>query len=435
MTERLTLTAAADRSLAWVEGDSVRYVVATLAAARPEAMARAPAPPVHLALVIDVSGSMAGEKLEQAKSAALGVSERLRDADRLTIVSFASDTIVHVDASRLTGEARSTTRRAIEALAPRGNTNLSEGWLTGAECVARGMEGAGVHRVVLLSDGQANAGISLPSELSVHARELARRGVTTSCVGIGDDYDSAVLEAIAGHGGGRLHHVDDASDIVATLMGELGEIGDLAAQDVSISLHVPATAKAVLVGSAPTEVAMGALTVSLGALVADQPRACVFRLTLPAGRAGEELLFGLTARAAAPDSAAIAARPCEVAFTLVEGARNNRQPRDETASMAVANAWRAEIVRTAARLNEAGDRRQARRFVERELHHFERYCAGLEGALPLLKEIATMKQHVDESWDLQTIKLMRFEAYALESNRQDYRAVKPNWTRRLGEKR
>ena len=83
MTERLTLTAAADRSLAWVEGDSVRYVVATLAAARPEAMARAPAPPVHLALVIDVSGSMAGEKLEQAKSAALGVSEAILEAAAL----------------------------------------------------------------------------------------------------------------------------------------------------------------------------------------------------------------------------------------------------------------------------------------------------------------------------------------------------------------
>jgi hypothetical protein len=45
-------------------------------------------------------------------------------------------------------------------------------------------------------------------------------------------------------------------------------------------LHVPATAKAVFVGSAPTQVAIGALSVSLGALVADRPRICVFRVTL-----------------------------------------------------------------------------------------------------------------------------------------------------------
>ena len=208
MTERMTLTAAADRTLAWVEGDSVRYIVATLDAARPETVATAPAPPLNLALVIDVSGSMTGEKLERAKEAAIGVADRLRDTDRLSVVSFASDTLVHADARRLTGDARSAIRAAIETLETRGNTALSEGWLTGAERVARAMEGAGVNRVVLLSDGQANEGIVDPGHLAAHASELAKRGVTTSCVGIGDDYDSVVLQAIAEHGGGRLHDAE-----------------------------------------------------------------------------------------------------------------------------------------------------------------------------------------------------------------------------------
>jgi Ca-activated chloride channel family protein len=431
MITRLTLTAAADRSLAWAEGDSVRYIVASLEAARPATTATAAAPPVNLALVIDVSGSMSGEKLEQAKVAALGVADRLRDADRLSVVSFASDTVVHADAKRLTADARSAIRAAIERLYTRGNTNLSDGWLTGAERVASAMEEAGVNRVILLSDGQANAGIVRPEQLEGHASELAKRGVKTSCVGIGDDYDSVVLQAIAEHGGGRLHDVEQASDIVAALMGELGEISDLAAQDVSISLHVPATAKAVFVGSAPTEVAMGALTVSIGSLIADRTRVCVFRVTLPAGKVDEALLFGLTARATAPDGAALEARPCEVPFTLVEGARNNRQPRDEAASMAVATAWHAEVVRTSARLNRSGDRRQARRYLERELHHFERYCGGLEGALPLLKEIATLKQHADRTWDERTRKEMEIAAYSIESNRKDYRTIKRHWMDRL----
>jgi Ca-activated chloride channel homolog len=300
MTERLTLSVAADRSFAWAEGDSVRYIVATLDGRRPESAASEPTPPLNLALVIDVSGSMSGEKFARAKAAALDVANRLRDTDRLSIVSFASETIVHVEATRLAGDVRSAIRAAIEKLETRGNTDLSEGWLTGAECVAKAIEGAGVNRVILLSDGQANAGIVEPEQLAFHASELARRGVTTSCVGIGDGYDSLVLQAIAEHGGGRLHDAELASDIVAMLMGELGEIGSLAAQDVSIALHVPATAKAVFVGSAPTQVATGALSVSVGALVADRPRACVFRVTLPAGKIDETLLFGLTARGTAP---------------------------------------------------------------------------------------------------------------------------------------
>ena len=56
MTERLTLSVAADRSFAWVEGDSVRYIVATLDGRRPESAASEPTPPLNLALVIDVSG-------------------------------------------------------------------------------------------------------------------------------------------------------------------------------------------------------------------------------------------------------------------------------------------------------------------------------------------------------------------------------------------
>ena len=369
----------------------------------------------------------------RAKAAALGVADRLRDTDRLSIVSFASDTAVHVEATRLAGDARSGIRAAIEGLETRGNTDLSQGWLTGAECVAKAIEGTGVNRVVLLSDGQANAGIVDPEQLAFHASELAKRSVTTSCVGIGDDYDSIVLQAIAEHGGGRLHDAELASDIVAVLMGELGEIGNLAAQDVSIALHVPATAKAVFVGSAPTQVATGALSVSLGVLVADRPRACVFRVTLPAGKIDETLLFGVTARGTAPDGTALEARLREVVFTLVEGARNNRQPLDEKASMAVATAWHADIVRTSAQMNRAGERRQARRYLERELRHFERYCGGVPEALPLLKEVAALKQNSDRSWDERTRKEMEFAAYAAQSNRSDYRAPRKSWLNRLND--
>ena len=130
---------------------------------------------------------------------------------------------------------------------------------------------------------------------------------------------------------------------------------------------------------------------------------------------------------------ALEARLREVVFTLVEGARNNRQPLDEKASMAVATAWHADIVRTSAQMNRAGERRQARRYLERELRHFERYCGGVPEALPLLKEVAALKQNSDRSWDERTRKEMEFAAYAAQSNRSDYRAPRKSWLNRLND--
>jgi Ca-activated chloride channel family protein len=320
----------------------------------------------------------------------------------------------------------------VEALGPRGNTNLSDGWLTGAECVAAAIDGPGVNRVVLLSDGQANAGITNPEQLAAHAAALAKGGVVTSCVGIGDDYQSITLRAIAESGGGRLHDAEEGKEIVDALLGELGEIGRLAAQDVSVTLRVPATAQAALLGSAPVTVGAGSLSVFVGALLADAPRAVVFRITLPKGEAEERLLFGVTARGVDVVGEALEAKPAEIAFTFVESERNKRQPRDEAASMAVARAWHAEIVRGAARLNREGERRQARHFVERELALFDRYCAGLSAeATALVKEIVILKQHVDRDWDERTRKEMEYSAYAVQSAKPDYRPARASWSKRL----
>ena len=175
MTDNLKLTAAADRPLAWAEGDSVRYVVATIEASAPKKKENQPAPPIHLALVIDASGSMAGEKLASAKAAALGVADRLRDSDRLSIVSFASDVMVHANALNLTGEARVSIRAAIGALDTRGWTSVR-------------IVGSGEPELLFLlgpdhretsdepGDGQIGGRATLSDSLNDARRQIGQRG-------------------------------------------------------------------------------------------------------------------------------------------------------------------------------------------------------------------------------------------------------------------
>jgi Ca-activated chloride channel family protein len=323
-------------------------------------------------------------------------------------------------------------KSAISQMQSRDRTNLSDGWFTGAECLAKSMREGGVNRIVLLSDGQANAGITDPEQLARHAAELAKRGIVTSTVGIGDDYEGQILRAIAENGGGRLHDAERGTDIVDVLAGELGEIGRAAAQDVAVTLLVPATARVKLVGSAPSTVGIGSLTVLAGTLLAGRPRHVVFRIALPSGRADESLLFGVTARGTSPTGAALEATPTEVALKFAVGAINSPQPRDEATSLIVAQTWHADIVRTAASMNRSGDRRHARHYVERQLRYFERYCDGLPNARELAREITLLRRNIDRSWDERTRKEMELGSYLAEANRVDHRcAARASWAARM----
>jgi Ca-activated chloride channel family protein len=261
---------------------------------------------------------------------------------------------------------------------------------------------------------------------------LAKRGIVTSTVGIGDDYEGRILRAIAENSGGRLHDAERGTDIVDVLAGELGEIGGVAAQDVTVTLSVPGTARVKLIGSAPSTVGVGSLTVLAGTLLAGRPRQLVFRIALPSGQAGESLLFGVTARGTSPTGAALEGTPTEVALKFAVGAINGPQPRDITTSLIVARAWHANIVRTVASMNRSGDRRHARHYVERQLRYFERYCDGLLEARELAREIALLKRNIDRSWDERTRKEMELGSYLAEANRDDHRsAARASWVARM----
>src|SRR5262249_43185932 len=137
-------------------------------------------------------------------------------------------------------------RRAIRALETRGMTNLSSGWLTGAERVAEEMErrpGQSIlNRVVVLSDGQANEGIRDERELRAHADRLRMLGIATSTVGIGDDYVSTLMELLAEHGGGRMHDAEHAAEIGEVVAAELRDMRQAVLDNVTLSISVPARA-------------------------------------------------------------------------------------------------------------------------------------------------------------------------------------------------
>jgi Ca-activated chloride channel family protein len=254
-------------------------------------------------------------------------------------------------------------------------------------------------------------------------------------VGIGDGYDEQLLGAMAEAGGGRLHDAAEAQEIGEVVLGELREGRRALLERATLRLSVPANLRAEVVGAWAHAALPGAVEVLAGALPPDRPKRVVFRLHCPAGEPGTALLLGVSAAGALPDGAAgpVEARPAEVELRLARGRENTAQPRDLGRSLAAVQAWQAEALRRAVRLNREGDLRGARHFLERELRWMERYARGLHGAEPLLAELVLVLRRAGEAWDERTRKAVYAASAQRSRHEPDLRAAaQPTNAERFG---
>jgi Ca-activated chloride channel family protein len=430
------LSAAFDRQLFWRGGGSVRYLVAKLNAARTDQTGTIERAPLNIALVIDASGSMGGGKLEAAKAAALGLADRLTPRDHLTVISFASDVVVHLDAVAVTPTALVRIRAEISNLRTRGQTNLSGGWFAGVECAARVAQERPelTPRVILLSDGQTNDGITDHTELFEHAGELRLRGVQTSTLGIGDGYDEHLLRGIAEHGGGRLHDAELVDEISSVLHGELDDILLTVIENAKLTVLGPDNVTIEVLGSKAFQSEAGLAVVSLGSVQNQIERLVVFKVTCPETDVPSgELGFSVMAegRAVGDQETPITAGPILLTLTAASGEANAVQLRDDKLAAIVARMWSAHIVAAAAKLNRERAYRNAEDYALQQLLFFQRYVAGLDGAKALFHDLESLVRWIGRPVSSRSSKEMYLQSAQELDSRIDRRGAKPSWSERL----
>lgn len=212
--------------------EQTAYVKITLGGfALPSAQKRSP---INLALVLDRSSSMSGDKLEKAKEAALMVVDRLQDDDIISVISYDSTVEVLVPAAR--ASERDHIRARIEALTPRGSTALFAGVSYGIEEVSKFLDSKRVNRIILLSDGQANIGPSSPNELGRLGEVAGRQGISISTIGLGLGYNEDLMAQIARRSDGNHAFAQASSDLATIFNHELGDILSVVAQDVEVEI-------------------------------------------------------------------------------------------------------------------------------------------------------------------------------------------------------
>ena len=205
-------------------------------------------PPISFTAVLDVSGSMQGEKISQARDAVRQAVRYLRSGDVFSLVTFNNDVACPFEPTLFGDKTRKEVEAVLDHIHAGGMTALDGG-------LVMGIEKALVHPqetnlVMLLSDGQTNVGETDLEVIGGRALQARQKGVLVSALGIGLDYNEVLLTEIASQGGGRFYHLENAAQIPAYVAGELNEVAALAAREVKIQLQLPAGATLVPLSAA-----------------------------------------------------------------------------------------------------------------------------------------------------------------------------------------
>ncbi|AUX40019.1 uncharacterized protein SOCE26_014140 [Sorangium cellulosum] len=230
--------------------------------------------PLSIAIVLDTSGSMAGEKLDQAKRSAIQLVRDLRDDDEIAFVRYSSDSEVLQPLARA-GRVRADLITRVQALSPGGGTNIAPALSQGVLALADAGKGR-VRRVILASDGLD--GTRAASEEV--ARDSAGRGITTSSMGIGLDFDEGYMGAVAQAGRGNFAFVKDASTLATFLRRELEETASTTIESATARIKLPAGVRFVrATGADARPLASGAeVELALGSLFAGDERRVIVEL-------------------------------------------------------------------------------------------------------------------------------------------------------------
>jgi len=248
--ELVTLTATPDRSA--LEADIAATIVVRVglaADARPQDATIG----VNLGLLLDTSGSMAGDPIEQARAAVHALVEELRPIDRLTIVTFDSRAQLVQPMTLIDDADLDDLHDRIDAIEARGTTDMAAGLGTLLQQLHANPTVGDLDRIVLVSDGVPNDPSTIPSQ--VESARMAGFAITT--LGVGLEYDELLLGTVARDSGGKFHHVEHGESLGETVIAELVGAQRQIAGNVRLDLSTgPGVTLRRIVGHSPPNLGM-----------------------------------------------------------------------------------------------------------------------------------------------------------------------------------
>ncbi len=244
-------------------------------------------PPVNLAVVIDRSGSMSGDKIEHAKAAARRLVNVLGDRDRVAVVSYGSDVSVDFYSQPVNDSTRASLFRAINSIAIGGGTNLSGGFQRGYSEVSKWKSPETINRVILMSDGHANIGITNHAQLTALSTNALSSKVSVSTIGVGLDYNEDLMANMANEGAGNYYFVDRSETIVAIFDKELQGLASTVARNTAIVLKLGEGVTVGEIHGFASQVSGNQVYVSLAEFASEEKKNILLKLKVDGSKLGD----------------------------------------------------------------------------------------------------------------------------------------------------
>lgn len=215
--------------------DGKAYMLITLQGDKPEIAPENERPPLNLAIVIDRSGSMNGQKLTYVKDALSSITSMLGPEDRISLIIY-DDHVSTIYQSRNFDQSKFL--REIEGITSGGSTNLEGGLRQGISNVNEFMSDNSINKVILLSDGLANVGISDADQLAAIVDDLVSNDIVVSTIGVGTDYDEDLMASVAIAGNGNYYYLENPVDAERIFSDELQNTISTVAKDISVEFNL-----------------------------------------------------------------------------------------------------------------------------------------------------------------------------------------------------
>jgi Ca-activated chloride channel family protein len=250
----------------------------------PPAVANEQRQPLVIGLAIDKSWSMKGEKIESVIDAASALVNWLTRNDYICIVAYSAD--VQVVQPLIQLKDKISVIDKIRAIMVGTSTNLSGGWLQALRLVESSNVPNSYKRVILLTDGQATLGVKDQEQFNAISSSHFSRGISTTTIGFGNDFNESSLKDIASTGGGNFYFVNSPEEASGIFFREFGDVGSLYGQAVEVKLQFPDGVRVMeLYNDYPAEISdNGTTVVQMGDIRADDVRNLVLSLEINPAR-------------------------------------------------------------------------------------------------------------------------------------------------------